>query len=85
MYNRYIPGSAGYTRVVVEESEERAERKTSANKDGENAWRKTSPFAFLGGEDKNAGIAGILKSLHLDGPRLKQPRTQYMKALHHME
>lgn len=26
----------------------------------------TGPLNFLGGEDKNAGIAGILKSLHLE-------------------
>lgn len=26
----------------------------------------SAPLSFLGGEDKNAGIAGILKSLHLE-------------------
>ena len=88
MYNRYIPGSGGYTRVTVREKDDRpsdsGERKRpddhrrSQGGRGQSAsfWtganpqdmfrRLTDPLSFFGGEDKNAGIAGILKSLHLE-------------------
>lgn len=82
MYNRYVPGSGGYTRVVMDESERTTKhtgeqnRKTSqsreyrAHKSGGGAQdlfqNLSTPLRFLGGEDKNAGIAGILKSLHLE-------------------
>ena len=88
MYNRYIPGTGGYTRVTVQEQEEQAsrtggrERSASVGqphsghrppdrpRPGGNPQdvfkRLYAPLSFLGGEDKNAGIAGILKSLHLE-------------------
>ena len=86
MYNRYIPGSGGYARVVMEEDdrsavyakrEERTQsqsRPQSTRQSDRHARREASrpqdkfknPLNFLGGEDKNAGIAGILKSLHLE-------------------
>ena len=82
MYNRYVPGSGGYTRVVMDESERTTKhtgeqnRQTSqsrgyrAHKSGGGAQdlfqNLSTPLRFLGGEDKNAGIAGILKSLHLE-------------------
>lgn len=82
MYNRYIPGSTGYTRVAVDEDEkearpmphnrspkqERTGQKKRSSTGERNAWhaKAANPFSFLGGEDKNAGIAGILKSLHLE-------------------
>lgn len=79
MYNRYIPNGSGYTRVAVEEAppdhreEHRNTRphqsKTERQKGrpGTDFIKSGSPFlGFLGGEDKNAGMAGILKSLHLE-------------------
>ncbi len=88
MYNRYIPGSGGYTRVTVQETESptvqpgEQKRSTSGSqphggyrqsnrqRSGSNPQdmfkRLSAPLNFLGGEDKNAGIAGILKSLHLE-------------------
>lgn len=82
MYNRYIPGSAGYTRVAVDEVEkgtrpsaqnrspkqEHAGQKKHGSTGAGPAWhaKAANSFSFFGGEDKNAGIAGILKSLHLE-------------------
>lgn len=79
MYNRYIPNGSGYTRVAVEEAprhhgEERRNTRPHQSKTegqtgrtGTDFGKSGSPFlGFLGGEDKNAGIAGILKSLHLE-------------------
>lgn len=87
MYNRYIPGTGGYTRVTVEEApathstgQERVQsqsrlhgqqRKTNnhtrtAHSQQDIFKNLAAPLSFLGGEDKNAGIAGILKSLHLE-------------------
>lgn len=88
MYNRYIPGSGGYTRVTVREQEERLSRageqeRTDSGGQFHGEYRQTNrsrsggnpqdmfkrlypPLSFLGGEDKNAGMAGILKSLHLE-------------------
>ena len=84
MYNRYIPGSGGYTRVVIEEDdrsavyEKKQERAQSAPQSGRQSDRHARreggrpqdkwkhPLNFLDGEDKNAGIAGILKALHLE-------------------
>ena len=85
MYNRYIPGANGHTRIAVEEDAPRQ------NKNGEHATRQKHTQSrqqnrghsvqgiprdifrnlkgvldFSGGEDKNAGMAGILKSLHLE-------------------
>ena len=80
LYNRYVPGNGGYTRVVMDDDriggEERPRHrrgpdgnadpsKTSAGT--ERQRKNVSPsFGFWGGEEKNAGIAGILKSLHLE-------------------
>jgi len=77
MYNRYIPSGTGYTRVTVEEGESRRERRSSEvqTAQGQNETRRTVPghaphplhsVHFPGMEDKNAGIAGILKALKLD-------------------
>lgn len=82
MYNRYVPGSGGYTRVIMEESERTTkhtgEQNRQASQSREYRTHKSgggpqdlfqnlsAPLRFLGGEDKNAGIAGILKSLHLE-------------------
>lgn len=79
MYNRYIPGSRGYTRVVMDEESNKQEQSQSpkgtrgytnhpptAGSARRRDKDRPSPFDFLGGEDKNAGIAGILKSLHLE-------------------
>ena len=79
MYNRYIPGTGGYTRVVVEDAPAKEEQHTShrgqrqqhrpnpGSREGRDVFRNlTAPLNFLTGEDKNAGMAGILKSLHLE-------------------
>ncbi len=86
MYNRYIPGTGGYTRVVVEEdtpahkrgeehskqqkqphSQPRQQGRSASTNTPQDMFRNLSaPLKFLGGEDKNAGMAGILKSLHLE-------------------
>lgn len=84
MYNRYIPGTGGYTRVTVREQEDRPsqpgeQKRSVAGGRSRSGGRKrpegspqdifqrlSAPLNFLGGEDKNAGIAGILKSLHLE-------------------
>jgi len=79
LYNRYIPGADGYTRVVVEEMPGKVERKTNARGQGQRSRASTGsresrdvfknltgPLNFFAGEDKNAGMAGILKSLHLE-------------------
>ena len=82
MYNRYIPGAGGYTRVVEEEPPvQRADGSRTRRNDhrqpdhtmpGGGRWGKgavqnlTAPLRFLAGEDKNAGIAGILKSFHFE-------------------
>lgn len=85
LYNRYIPGTGGYTRVVVEEdapgkeerNTHRQGREHSNHQSGYGAHRGgrgnrdgfrnlTAPLNFFAGEDKNAGMAGILKSLHLE-------------------
>lgn len=95
MYNRYIPGSGGYTRIAVDEEPERRqethreedvrpEQQThrqeghvppfqdqkvhTQNTWGQDLFRQlTAPLRFAGGENKNAGIAGILKALNLEG------------------
>ena len=73
MYNRYIPGTDGYTRVAVDdgpkgggrqEHSQRSPRQTTASRDRRRGAAGRLPF--LSGEDKNAGIAGILKALHLE-------------------
>lgn len=84
MYNRYIPGSGGYTRVAVKEPSDqhgetgraalrgdpRGQQHSAAGRPKEArqdfSRSQTTPLGFLGGEDKNAGMAGILKSLHLE-------------------
>ena len=85
MYNRYVPGNDGYTRVVVDEASahgksasqnrhqhsHQEKRHTSAGRRNgaqQDLFRSlTAPLEFLsGGENKNAGIAGILKGLHLE-------------------
>lgn len=84
MYNRYIPGAGGYTRVVVDEdlsTPKRAQEHAAQQKQAHSRQRErgagtntardmfrnlSAPLNFLGGEDKNAGMAGILKSLHLE-------------------
>lgn len=84
MYNRYIPSTRGYTRVVVEDAPVKEDRSTNhreqerrgqpsgygangssrASRDGFKS--RTAPLSFFAGEDKNAGMAGILKLLHLE-------------------
>lgn len=87
MYNRYIPGANGHTRIAVEEDatrhqrtgeqETRQKQTQSRQKNGErNTQGPRIPQDILrnlagtlnsfGAEDKNAGMAGILKSLHLE-------------------
>ena len=76
MYNRYVPGSGGYTRIAVDEARHGQKQKAAdqhteqprphARTEG-NGLGGTPFSGILGGEGKNAGIAGILKSLHLDG------------------
>ena len=72
MYNRYIPGTNGHTRVAAEDrlngGEARPRRSTGQkHEERQGAYRSTKSCPpFLSGEDKNAGIAGILKSLHLE-------------------
>ena len=76
MYNRYIPGADGYTRVTVEDEpgkganhreQRQRHRADPSGRGGQNVFRNlTAPLGFLAGEDKNAGMAGILKSLHLE-------------------
>ena len=87
MYNRYIPGANGHTRIAVEEDAPRHQRTgehatrqkqtQSRQKNGEYSQQGsrtpqdifrnlTGTLNFFGGEDKNAGMAGILKSLHLE-------------------
>jgi len=83
LYNRYIPGTGGYTRVTVHEKEDptsharaqeqsafgghrQSERSRTDSRQQDMFKRLSAPLSFLGGEDKNAGIAGILKSLHLE-------------------
>ena len=65
MYNRYIPGADGYTRVVMEEGK-RQERPRGSGAAHRRQHKPMGLPPFLAGEDKNAGIAGILKSLHLE-------------------
>lgn len=75
MYNRYIPGADGYVRVVEDdppyreigpEAPPRGERVAPRGMPGQDLLRQlTAPLRHLGGEDKNAGVAGILKSLDL--------------------
>lgn len=81
LYNRYVPGSGGYTRVVMDddrngggEERPRHQRGLDGNADPSKTYAGTErqrksvspPFGIFGGEEKNAGIAGILKSLHLE-------------------
>lgn len=85
MYNRYVPGSDGYTRVVVDENttqgnrtapnqnqkhhqeQKRREAKRKNNVSQDLFRNLKAPLDFLsGGENKNAGMAGILKGLHLE-------------------
>lgn len=83
MYNRYIPGTGGYTRVTVHEKEDPTSRARAQEQSASGGHRQSersrtgggpqdifkslsAPLSFFGGEDKNAGIAGILKSLHLE-------------------
>ena len=79
MYNRYIPNGSGYTRVAVEEKprdhgEEHRNARPHQPKTERQTGRTRKDFTqnglpllgLFGGEDKNAGIAGILKSLHLE-------------------
>lgn len=87
MYNRYIPGANGHTRIAVEEDSPRQQRtgeQTTRQQQSQSRQQNkghsaqgpripqdlfknlTGVLNFSGGEDKNAGIAGILKSLHLD-------------------
>lgn len=82
MYNRYIPGTGGYTRIAVEESEparqrggahtgtqqrERQPHQGGGGRSHSDVFKQLGgPLNFFAGEDKNAGIAGILKSLHLE-------------------
>ena len=85
MYNRYVPGNDGYTRVVVDEDSahgrsaaQNRHQRQSQEKRQANAGRRngapqdlfrnlTAPLGFLSGEEnKNAGIAGILKGLHME-------------------
>lgn len=79
MYNRYVPGHDGYTRVVVDEEPAQVNHTARNRKESQrpNAGRRnpmpqelfrnlSAPLDFLsGGESKNAGIAGILNGLHL--------------------
>lgn len=82
MYNRYIPHGTGYARVTEEEQEngrqttKRQTRDVERQKTGgmsnssraaNQAGPKLGQFgSFFAGEDKNAGMAGILKALKLD-------------------
>ena len=82
LYNRYIPGAHGYTRVVAEEEPAagrgtRAKEEASTRGRGSGTTEKNAPVWELfrniaaplhqfGGEKKDAGIAGILKALHLE-------------------
>lgn len=91
MYNRYVPGNGGYTRVVVEEDpthdhvRHRDAARNQQQRSGQghrhtnpgggkksgtpqDLFRNlTAPLGFWGAEEnKNAGIAGILKGLHLE-------------------
>ena len=85
MYNRYVPGNDGYTRVVVDEDplqgrsaarnrhQRQNQEKRQANTGRRNGTPQdlfrnlTAPLGFLSGEEnKNAGIAGILKGLHME-------------------
>lgn len=75
MYNRYVPGEGGYVRVVEDDPPYReiepdappqGERPAPMGSPGQDLLRRlTAPLRQLGGEDKNAGLAGILKSLEL--------------------
>ena len=76
MYNRYVPGSRGYTRVRVDEEplkQRQKDAKGSVNQSntathtGTHKENQVPLSGVFGGESKNAGIAGILKSLHLEG------------------
>lgn len=76
MYNRYVPGQDGYTRVVVDEEPAQKKHTAQTEKRHTNGMGKTqdllrnltSSFGMFDGmENKNAGIAGILKGLHLEG------------------
>ncbi len=87
MYNRYIPGTNGHTRIAVEEEAPRQQRtgehatqqkQTQSRQQNrgysvqgaripQDIFRNlTGALNFSGGEDKNDGIAGILKLLHLE-------------------
>ena len=78
MYNRYVPGKDGYTRVVTDEEFAPGQKQVHGHKRrSANAQRKDAPqdlfrnlkgsIGFFGGEEnKNAGIAGILKGLRLE-------------------
>lgn len=73
MYNRYIPGTGGHSRVVVDEPPKESGRQTPPHQragqipvTAHGRRRALGRSPFLGGEDKNAGIAGILRALHLE-------------------
>ena len=83
MYNRYIPGADGYTRIAAEEKpiQQKAKAHTAEETSGRHRGtcetektdpmrelfrNLTAPLHRLGGENKNAGMAGILKALHLE-------------------
>lgn len=63
VYNRYIPASA-YTKVGPERREPNGGAQARAKQTG--AGVPAGLLRFLGGKEKNAGIAGILRALHLE-------------------
>ena len=69
MYNRYIPNGSGYVRVSMEDApnggRERREAPRSAAAEQPRPNRGQVKH-ISAGEDKNAGIAGILNLLHLE-------------------
>ena len=80
MYNRYIPSADGYVRVTEEDAPEpprgtplreetpREEPPRAAYHSAgrELLDRLTAPLKRLGGEEKNAGLSGILKAFDLE-------------------
>ncbi len=80
MYNRYIPNGNTYTRVTADDSTsqknsghrpQQETRNSSRGQSGHGIGRDlfrnfAGPLHFFGGEEKNAGIAGILKGFDLE-------------------
>lgn len=69
LYNRYIPNGNGYVRVSVDDApNEGGERRKAPHSAAAEKLRpnRGQTRRISAGEDKNAGIAGILNMLHLE-------------------